>query len=131
MEPLNRSVFHSLSPTAHRPILRPAYTMRWSSLLLLLMMLPGLVLPAGVIMRICKCTSMASAERAAIHSCCAEVTPEPEPTASCCGNDHRRMPGPDTTAFKKGDGTSLRAFACKCQWVKVTDQQPDSTPPQL
>lgn len=137
MEPLSRSPSHRLSPTVHRPILRSAHTMRWSSLLLLLMMLPGLVLPAGVLMRICKCASMASAEHAAVHSCCANhsccamVTPEHQPTAGCCGNDHRGMPGLDTPAFNKGDGASLRAVACKCQWVQITDQQPDSTTPQF
>ncbi len=38
------------------------------------------------------------------------------------GREHR-LPGP------KGGSAALTAATCKCDWVKVTDRQPDSMPP--
>lgn len=99
--------------------------MRFSAALALLLMLPGLLLPAGLLLRICKCAESMLGTPPAATSCCAkarQATPPPKP--SCCQQHDRRERAP---AGDDGVDT-LGAVPCKCIWVKVTDREPDPVP---
>lgn len=100
--------------------------MRSLTAFLLLCMLPGLLLPMGFVMRICRCAEASVAQFPEGRSCCAKKSvPSLAPKSSCCqhaGHD-RRSPSPE------GGTTEVTAVACRCDWVKIADHQPDSTPP--
>jgi hypothetical protein len=99
--------------------------MRFLSALALLLMLPGLLLPAGLLLRICKCAESMLATQPATMSCCAKHQPTAQPAVpSCCQQHDRRERAP------AGDdgATRIGAVACKCIWVKVTEHEPDPVP---
>ena len=102
-----------------------------ATLLVLMLALPGLVLPAGFLLRICRCSAAASSAAAAAsgscaaHSCCATPVGKPAtPPATCCQHccttEDRSDHGPVQVAPR----------GCKCVWVKVPDHQPKPAPPQ-
>lgn len=109
-------------PVADDPRLPP---MRFSAALALLLMLPGLLLPAGLLLRICKCAESMLGVPPAAMSCCAKAKQPAQPaTPSCCQQHDRRERAP------AGDDAidTLDAVPCKCIWVKLTDRQPDPVP---
>ena len=92
-----------------------------SLLLLLLLALPGLLLPAGTVWHRCGCAQLL-VERS---GCCAHATPratcERPPARACCkaGNDLERSPTP-----------TLQADRCGCSWLPLAEDQPTPTPPE-
>ncbi|HZN41131.1 MAG TPA: hypothetical protein VFD82_20155 [Planctomycetota bacterium] len=103
-----------------------------ATLLVLLLALPGLVLPAGFLWRICRCAAAASTAAAtpsaasATACCCAAhqaVTPAPLPS-TCCDHCCRGEKRSDHGAVL------VTPRSCKCVWVKVPDHQPKPLLPQ-
>ncbi|HEU4419933.1 MAG TPA: hypothetical protein VFT55_13455 [Planctomycetota bacterium] len=101
---------------------------------MLLLALPGLVLPAGFLWRICRC-AVANANTAAATpgqadgataSCCAAhpVATTTVPPSTCCQHcclyEHRSDHG----------AVQVTSRSCKCVWVKVPDHQPKPVLPQ-
>ena len=105
-------------------MMAPLPPMRFLTALALLLMLPGLLLPAGLLLRICKCAeSMLGAPPAAM-SCCAKAKQPAQPaTPSCCQQHDRRERAP-----AGDDAIDTIAVPCKCIWVKMTDREPDPVP---
>jgi hypothetical protein len=98
----------------------------FATLLVLLLCLPGLVLPAGFLLRICHCAAVASNTAAAIPACCAAhavATPAIR-SSTCCQHCCRAKERSDHGAVH------LASRACKCVWVKVPDHQPKPVLPQ-
>src|SRR5262245_30981260 len=103
-----------------------------ATLLVLLLCLPGLVLPAGFLLRICRCavaaanTAAATPDCCAAHACCATqpvATPVPLPStccAHCCPGNNLGEPGAVQVAHR----------GCKCVWLKVPEHQPKPVLPQ-
>jgi hypothetical protein len=101
-----------------------------ATLLVLLLALPGLVLPAGFLLRICRCAAAtantAAATPDATPSCCAAhpvATPAAVPSSCCehcCVGEDRGDDGPVQVTPRR----------CKCVWVKVPDHQPKPLLPQ-
>ena len=99
-------------------------------LLMLLLALPGLVLPAGFLWRVCRCAAATAGTAAATPdapaSCCAAhriETPAPLPStccAHCCRAENHGDPGAVQVAHR----------GCKCVWLKVPDHQPKPVLPQ-
>lgn len=82
--------------------------MRRAAVLLLLLVLPGLLVPAGAWWHVCRCVVPMQAQPAA---CCAPVLAA-ESAPSCCGN-----------AVKPTQAT-LPALAdddCRCEWLSLPD----------
>jgi hypothetical protein len=91
--------------------------------LLLLLLLPGLVLPAGMLLRICLCEP---AVGSAVSGCCAPSTPEPAERA-CCS----RGAGESSERLPDEPGSSARpAHACRCLWLQLGEEQPDPERPR-
>lgn len=90
-------------------------------LLLLLLALPGLLLPAGTAWHRCGCAELL-VERS---SCCAHTAPreapQRQPAGACCarGDDQERSPAP-----------VLRADRCGCEWLPLAAEQPTPAPPE-
>ena len=91
------------------------------ALLLLVLSLPGLVLPAGLWWHVCRCTRpMRAPEPAA--TCCAGHT-APTNTKSCC------EPAMDDGDERRGEPEGERARAkCGCEWIAVADHRPETLP---
>lgn len=90
--------------------------MRALSALLLLLVLPGLLLPAGVALRVCLC-AWTTAEA---PSCCAAHAQVAQP--ACC-HHHEPAPAPDPggeRADARGD--------CHCLWIKAPDDRQPPAP---
>lgn len=93
---------------AHRALgedARPA--MRRAALLLLLLVLPGLLLPAGALWHVCGCAVPMSTSPAA---CCAPASVDEAATPSCCA-------GPPAHS----DVPALAADDCRCEWHALPD----------
>jgi hypothetical protein len=89
--------------------------MRRAALLLLLLVLPGLLLPAGSWLHVCRCAIPMAAQPAA---CCAAAGDEAAP--SCCGGTSVRGPAP-----------ALAAEVCRCEWLALPDLGDEpATPPE-
>ena len=102
----------------------------FATLLVLLLALPGLLLPAGFLWRICHCAvanaNTAAATPSETASCCAAhpvATPTTPPSTCCrhCGLYEQRS---DHGAVQ------VMSRTCKCVWVKVPDHQPKPVLPQ-
>lgn len=96
-----------------------------ATLLVLLLCLPGLVLPAGFLLRICRCAA-AAANTAAAPACCAAhaaATPAAE-SCTCCQHCGRAKDRSDHGAVH------VASRPCKCVWVRVPDHQPKPVLPQ-
>ena len=100
--------------------------MRSLAAFLLLCMLPGLLLPMGFVMRICRCAEDSLSQLREVRGCCAKNhTPGPALGSICCqsfGREHNLF-GPD------GGSKSVIVAACKCDWVVVKDHRLDQMPP--
>ena len=83
----------------------------------LLLLLPSLLLPAGLLLHVCRCDVPMS--RPAGHSCCTEANDADEATPSCCRGER----SPDAPP-------SIAADDCECTWVALTDDQPEPTRPE-
>jgi hypothetical protein len=101
--------------------------MRVSPTFLLLLMLPGLLLPAGLLLRLCRCAEAA----VAVASCCAVRGPSQaqaccaahEPTAAA---DARSAPG------ERGDvPVAASTRPCGCVWIAPNEHKPDPAPPDV
>jgi hypothetical protein len=93
--------------------------MRALSALLLMLMLPGLLLPAGVVLHVCLCAWAASDA----PTCCAahgDVTPR-----SCCVHHRARAAKQDTE--QGGERTDARGN-CHCVSVQAPDDRPLPAP---
>lgn len=92
-----------------------------AALLLLLLMLPGLLLPAGMLLHVCHCEALA--ERT-VHSCCRHATTTAEAPRTCC---HHR---PATPAPRGGDGLPRASQDdCGCEWLPLPDAGQDPLRP--
>lgn len=87
--------------------------MRHVAALLLLLLTPGLLLPAGLWLHVCRCAPLA-----AQRSCCHAEAPA---TPTCC---HRGDAPVD------GD-PSVRSDDCGCSWLPLPDRGHDETQPDL
>lgn len=96
------------------------------ALLSLLLALPGLLLPAGVLWHLCGCEERGLPAQ----SCCARAneTPTPAvpvaPTAvrSCCAGKAKAPSSNDTPHFVADD--------CACEWLPIADEQPVRNTPE-
>jgi hypothetical protein len=98
----------------------------FATLLVLLLCLPGLVLPAGFLLRICHCAAVAAATATATPACCAAhaVTSPATQPSTCC--QHCRH-----GAVRSDNGpVQVTPRSCKCVWLKVPDHQPKPVLPQ-
>jgi hypothetical protein len=86
--------------------------------LLLLLVLPGLLLPAGARWHVCGCAAPMSAQPAA---CCAPSSIDEAATPSCCAG-----------APARSDVPALAADDCRCEWRALPDlgdDGPTASPP--
>src|SRR5262245_10826198 len=90
--------------------------------LLLVLALPGLLLPAGIVWHFCRCAPRATTPA---RSCCHPATaPAVEPESTCCRGGAR----PDSPH----DGVPhARAHACGCVWLALPDLQQDRVLPDV
>ncbi len=96
--------------------------MRAVTALLLLLMLPGLLLPAGVSLRVCLCPPATAGQ----PSCCGEAAAP----RSCCGHGER-SPAGDPDGDPERERTCGRGD-CRCVWIQVPDDaQPTAPVPAL
>lgn len=96
--------------------------------LLLLLFLPGLVLPAGLLLRICLCEHEGGRAGA---NCCAPAAPE-APRRSCCGGA-RELDSAGTEDSGSDDAPAdgaLRADTCRCLLVQIEEELPDAERPR-
>ncbi len=94
--------------------------MRLVPALLLLLLLPGLLVPAGIALRWCRCEHPMTASRTA--SCCAA---KPAPVKACCARRNTRP----TDGSDEGAVARVEQGKCRCVWIKAPDDRPDPTPP--
>jgi hypothetical protein len=88
---------------------------------LLLLLLPGLLLPAGLLLHVCRCAPPPTAANA--PSCCSHEAPAAPAERACCSSS--------TADRGSGDERpTLRSDDCGCVWVTITDDQPDPTRPE-
>src|SRR5262245_36622563 len=98
----------------------------FATLLVLLLALPGLVLPAGFLLPICRRAAAAASTAAATPACCAahaRATPATRSSTCCqhrCPREERGDHGP----------VQVTSRSCKCVLVKVPDHQPKPVLPQ-
>ncbi len=94
--------------------------MRCAAAFLLLLLLPGLILPAGMLLHVCRCAPRASAET---RSCCAT---EKQPERPACCRAHRgerpRAPASDEPRFEA---------RCGCTWVPMPEPRFEPFVPDL
>lgn len=96
--------------------------MRCLATLLLLLCLPGLVLPAGLRLRWCLCASVV-VTNGGPRSCC---KPAAEATTPPCCRHHERTPGgQDERLPVASDGR------CGCTWLQVPEHKPEPAPPDV
>jgi hypothetical protein len=105
--------------------------MRSLATTLLLLLLPGLLLPAGLLLHICRCAETLSTPPA--HDCCA-----PAATAvaavdggSCCGHGTAASAPtePQPVEPPPDRPPAARARDCGCVWVPLADDQPEPARP--
>ena len=91
--------------------------MRCATLLLLLLALPGLLLPAGAWLHVCGCAAPMAATPSA---CCAPADAAPEAAERTCCRAH----GQPQRAPRAADDD------CRCEWIPLPDLGDEpSTPP--
>lgn len=91
--------------------------MRSATLLLLLLALPGLLLPAGAWLHVCGCAAPMAATPSA---CCAPADAAPEAAERTCCSAH----GQPQRAPRAADDD------CRCEWIPLPDLGDEpSTPP--
>ena len=88
---------------------------------LLLLLLPGLLLPAGLLLHVCRCAPPPTAATAA--SCCSHEAAAAPTERACCSSSTAERGSDD-------DRPALRSDDCGCLWVTITDDQPDPTRPE-
>lgn len=93
--------------------------MRRIAALLLLVLLPGLLLPAGLWLHVCSCDTAAST----VRTCCQASAARPEPQRTCCHRHVRR----DAPACPQ---PSAQPDDCGCTWVPLPDT-PTPKPPSM
>lgn len=81
--------------------------MRHAAGLLLLLVLPGLLVPAGAWWHVCRCVVPMQAQPAA---CCAPAT-DATSTPSCCGSAAKPTPALPTLADDD----------CRCEWLSLPE----------
>lgn len=101
------------------------------ALLMLLLALPGLLLPAGTLWHLCGC---AAVERT-VPSCCAKAaatTPrETAPVRSCCAAKAKAPASKPGGHAEDGDETPhFAADDCGCEWIPLADDQPVRNTPK-
>lgn len=97
------------------------------ALLMLLLALPGLLLPAGALWHLCGC---AAVERT-VPSCCAKAgatTPrQAAPVRSCCAT---KAKAPAESPSEGDETPHVRADDCGCKWIPLADDQPVRNTPE-
>ena len=95
--------------------------MRFFAAFLLLLAMPGLLLPAGFLLRICRCDATPKSEQ---RSCCSAATATAAaPTRSCCQHRQDRDEAPPDRTPR------AHANQCGCVWLHVPDDRHDPTLP--
>jgi hypothetical protein len=95
------------------------------ALLMLLLALPGLLLPTGALWHLCGCAAI---ERT-LPSCCAKAAAaaprEAAPVRSCCAKPAKASTAAPAGGAEDGDETPhFRADDCGCEWIPLADDQP-------
>lgn len=117
----------ALAAVAAGPIIG-ALRMRPAAWFLLLLTLPGLLLPAGLLLHVCRCEALAARATA---TCC---QPDTSAAASaersqqdCC----RRSPVAPAAPREAGDAgvPTNGADPCACVWVPAPETRQDQAPP--
>ncbi|MBK9387516.1 MAG: hypothetical protein IPN34_22105 [Planctomycetes bacterium] len=92
--------------------------------LLLLLLLPGLLLPAGALLRICLCDHPAAGLGAS--SCCAPASAELAPRSACCATaEASSEPSPQDPGIRAARGAD-----CRCVLLQVEEEPPESERPR-
>lgn len=91
--------------------------MRPAALLLLMLVLPGMLLPAGFLLRICRC------EPAPVAAACCAAHADPTPHHGCCRHADR-APAPVDDGLDRA-----QADGCGCIWLTLPAERPDPAPP--
>jgi hypothetical protein len=105
--------------------------MRAAVLTLLWLLLPGILLPAGLWLHVCRCAP----REVRVATCCATADPA-EPAADLAGGQEPRSSRPSCCAHHElrptgapADPPSATADECGCVWVTVGDDQPEPNRP--
>lgn len=94
--------------------------MRHAAAFLLLLVLPGLLLPAGMLLHVCRCEALV--ERT-VRSCCQHET-NTAAARTCC---HHR---PATPSPRSGEGLPRASQDdCGCEWLPLPDAGQDPLRP--
>jgi hypothetical protein len=107
----------------------PPFVMRLVVWLLLVLVLPGLSVPAGTLWHVCRCAKVAAPSAPSCcshHAASANDAPDDERASSCCRHAAPRDRADDR---REGDPPTASA-ACGCIWVALGEDRPDPTPPQ-
>lgn len=99
-----------------------APSMRHAAALLLLLLLPGLILPGGMLLHLCRCEPTPGAEP---RACCQQAAAHPATTnpRACC---HRQPTGTPHDEAPRADDDR-----CGCQWLPLPETRDDPAPPDL
>jgi hypothetical protein len=97
------------------------------ALLMLVLALPGLLLPAGALWHLCSCSAIERKE----PSCCANrAAPPPReaaPVRSCCASKAKT---PAESPAGCDDTPRVLADDCGCEWIPLADEQPVRNTPE-
>lgn len=99
-----------------------APSMRHAAAFLLLLLLPGLLLPGGMLLHLCRCEPTPGA---APYACCQQAAAHPATAAprACC---HRQPAG-----TPHDEAPRAEADRCGCQWLPLPETRDDPAPPDL
>jgi hypothetical protein len=98
--------------------------MRAVAATLLLLLLPGLLLPAGLWWHVCRCEPLPTAT----HACCGPDAPADAGRAACCR--HRRFVDAATPAPQPGSPPQAASDDCGCVWLEVPHSPQQPSPPE-
>ena len=99
--------------------------------LLLVLALPGLLLPAGALWHLCGCAAI----EPTAPSCCAKRASPPlrdaAPVRSCCATKAKTPADAPGGSAEAGDETPhFAADDCGCEWIPLADDQPVRNAPE-
>jgi hypothetical protein len=95
--------------------------------LLLVLSLPGLVLPAGVQWHVCRCASIPGlVGEAPTASCC---TPDDAPAPAACCRHAGPRPADDRSPGDGDERDGVARGVCGCTWVELGEDRPEPALP--
>ena len=96
--------------------------MRQVAVLLLLLLAPGLLTPAGLWLHVCRCEALGQLTRTCCHASAGATTPSPART--CC--QHRQRSEAPVPAAPEAQGDD-----CGCTWEPIGNGPEPATPPKV